>query len=162
MVIIREPKIVIFLLYVVASKKKSFVIRVLSQKKKIANFTTIFAWFYHYTLKWIMVKTGLFLERVYKFRICFKKEVFYNYFSLNCTFSGRRLLPRVNQVTLLQTQRTSDGRMAAQRKGSWKDCSVLLFFDRRLLSLSLFSFSRTTLSTTVQFSCFRPEVYRCL
>ena len=26
--------------------------------------------------------------------------------------------------------------MAAQRKGLWKDCSVLLFFDRRLLSLS--------------------------
>ena len=91
-----------------------------------------------------MVKTGLFLERVYKFRICFKKEVFYNYFSLNCTFSGRRLLPRVNQVTLLQTQRTSDGRMAAQRKGSWKDCSVLLFFDRRLLSLSLLFFSNNT------------------
>ena len=88
--------------------------------------------------KLISCKNGPFFERVFKFRNCFKKEIFYNYFS-NGTVSGCRLLPRVNQVTLLQTQRTSDGRMAAQRKGSWKDCSALLFFDRRLLSLSLSS-----------------------
>ena len=73
-----------------------------------------------------------------KFSKCLKKAIFSNYFFLlNGTFSAAAAsFPRESSYP---NSKLNASTMGGQRKGSLKDCSVLIFFDRRLLSLSLSS-----------------------
>ena len=109
----------------------------------------------------IMVKTGLFLNAFTSFAFALKKRYFTTIFLWTALFPAAASFPVWIKLPYSKLNAPPMGGWQHKEKDRGR---IVVFFSSltAVFSLSLFSFSRTTLSTTVQFSCFRPEVYRCL
>jgi len=149
-----------FLLQGAFRKKKSRILplcRVLSQKKKSRILPLFLP---DFTIS-IMVKTGLFLNAFTSFAFALKKRYFTTIFLWTALFPAAASFPVWIKLPYSKLNAPPMGGWQHKEKDRGR---IVVFFSSltAVFSLSLFSFSRTTLSTTVQFSCFRPEVYRCL